>query len=271
MTINTIKLLEIFSSSQGSKKENWIDIPDSKEGTIHPNVIGDSGGETHNGWKIHISIDPEKIATAAKIICEILNEEKNAPKVSIKFSNTTLAKTGQPSKQIAFTFYQEELSNLENISRFLNNIETALDSAGICPDSRKINTESEACKTKFDASIRDTEGKPTRFNYRNDQCIIMEDALYIDCGGEGNITQMMEQIWVKQSYYLSLDDKQKYNPGQILDPFSEIRIKKPMTKEASASAIIVKRHESPIFSQKTAPIAIVTEHVREDIKIAAQI
>ncbi len=256
MPISTIKLIAIFNSSQENKKENWISIPDSKEGTIYPNVIGSSGGETHNGWKVHISIDPNKIIDAATLITEILND-KNAPKVSIKFASMHLAKNGQPSKQVAFTFYQDELIQTDKIATFLNSIEAALTSAGIGRDSRQINSDAEICKTKFDACMLNTEGKPTRFNYRNDQCIVMEDELYLDCGGRGNITQVSEQIWIKQSYYLNLEDIQKHNPAQIPDPFSKIRITitKDVTKEetftkdkTSASSIIIKRNESPVFS-----------------------
>ncbi len=263
MPINTIKLIEIFSSSQENKKEHWISIPDSKEGTVYPNVIGSSGGETHNGWKVHISIDPNKIINAATFIAEILND-KNAPKVSIKFASMHLAKNGQPSKQVAFTFYQDELIQADKITTFLNNIEVSLSSAGIGCDARQINSDAEICKTKFDACMLNSEGKPTRFNYRNDQCIVMEDELYLDCGGQGNITQISEQIWIKQSYYLNLEDVQKHNPAQVTDPFSKIRItiindvtkeEAPAKDKTSASSIIIKRNESPVFSTNPKTLA----------------
>ena len=206
------------------ENEAWIAIPDSKEGSIVANAVGSSGGNPGNGWKIHISIDPNKIAEAVLFIAERLNID-NSPRVSIKFANQLLAANGQPSKQIAFIFYNEELHNKAKITAFLEEIDLLLTVNHIGPDPRPINSNLEDTKTKYDAMLLDSKGNPTRFNYRNEQCIVMEDALYSEVGGTENTCVQSEQIWVKQSYYAILANSEKHNPGNcVVDPLEGIQI-----------------------------------------------
>ncbi|KTD37234.1 hypothetical protein [Legionella oakridgensis] len=207
MPISLETLDKIYHSDFDShESKSWIAIPDSKGDELIAGVTGSSGGNPGNGWKIHISIDPEKIAEAAHLIVQELNSER-APRVSIKLAGKQLAHTGQPSKQVAFIFYEEELKNKLKIAAFLNRIEFLLRSHNIGVDPRPINSDEEDIQTKYDAVLLNTEGKPTRFNYRNEWCIVMEDELYYEVGGRGDTAVQGQQIWVKQSYYLGLPDK----------------------------------------------------------------
>jgi hypothetical protein len=225
MSINIEKLEKIYSTNFDSpENKGWIAVPDSKIDTIIANAKGSSGGNPGNGWKIHISIDPEQISQAVQLIAQELNDQ-DAPRVSIKFAGKQLALTGQPGKQVAFIFYEEELKNIVKIAAFLNRIEFLLKNNNIGMDSRPINSDVEGAKTKYDASLLDNQGKTTRFNYRNENCIVMEDELYSDVGGTGNTLVQDKQIWVKQSYYMRLPNSEKHNPGNhIADPLTKIRI-----------------------------------------------
>lgn len=237
MPISQERLQEIYDTDIGSpENKGWIAIPDSKDGAIIANAAGSSGGEPGNGWKIHISVEPEKIAQAACLIAQVLNNE-DAPRISIKFAGKSLASTGQGSKQIAFIFYQEELPDKEKISAFLGLLSSLFKDNDIGLDSRVINSDREATDTKYDATFLNEQGMPTRYHYRNEQCIVMDDDLYDDVGGSGNTTIQDKQIWVKQSYYLSLPNTQKHNPGAcVLDPFEGIRVATSIEGLLGASA-----------------------------------
>src|SRR4051812_27955116 len=125
MPIDITKLMQIYDTNIDSpENKGWIAIPDSRDNVLVA-ISGSSGGEPGNGWKIHISIDPNKMSQAAQLITQELNSEE-APRVSIKFAGKQLASTGQPSKQVAFIFYDEELTNKEKIAAFLNRIEFLL-------------------------------------------------------------------------------------------------------------------------------------------------
>ena len=226
MPINIEKLDEIYSASIDSpENKGWIAVPDSKGDTLIANAAGSSGGNPGNGWKIHISIDPSKMSQAAQLIAQELNRDE-APQVSIKFAGKQLASIGQPSKQIALIFYKKELKNNANIAAFLSRIESVLRSNNIGTDPRPINSDIEAAKTKYDSVLFDEQGNASRFNYRNEQCIVMEDDLYNEVGGEDNTSVQGEQIWVRQSYYLKLPNSQKHNPGNCIeDPFAASQAK----------------------------------------------
>ncbi|HAT1773662.1 TPA: hypothetical protein I8034_003089 [Legionella pneumophila] len=206
----------------------WTMIPDSKTNEMSIGAVGASGGNPNNGWKIHISIDPAKMREAAVIIAELLNEA-DAPRVSLKFAGKQLAHTGQPSKQVAFIFYEEELRNQQKIQEFLSRIEQELSLRGIGVDQRAINSDVEAAKTKYDASILMEDGSQSRFNYRNENCLVLEDSFYKEMGyGQGNFRVEGEMIFVKQSYYLSLPNEQKHNPGNCQeDPFAVFTLRVP--------------------------------------------
>lgn len=229
MSIDIDKLDAIYSTDFDSRQnQHWITVPDSKKDELTANALGSSGGNPGNGWKIHISIDPNKISQAVTLVAQALNED-NAPRVSIKFAGKHLAQNGQPSKQIAFIFYEEELQNKAKISAFLNRIESLLTSNDIGQDPRPINSDEKAAKTKYDTFILNTKNEPTRFNYRNEQCIVLEDHCYHDdFGYSGNFHVQDQCIFVKQSYFLELDNSQKNNPGnQFDDPLAVIRIASP--------------------------------------------
>lgn len=235
MPINIKQLEEIYSTSNDSPaNQGWIAIPDSKGDTLIANAVGSSGGNPGNGWKIHISIDPDKISQAALLIAQELNRD-DAPRVSIKLAGKQLAGAGQPSKQAAFIFYEDELNNKTKIAAFINRIEYLLSSNDIGIDPRPINSDIEAAKAKYDAVIVDDQGQPTRFNYRNESCIVMQDDVYNDVGGTGNISVQGEQIWVKQSYYLQLPDSQKHNPGNCVeDPLAEFQNVSPKSEQTQS-------------------------------------
>lgn len=204
--------------SDATEQDMWIAIPDSKAPEIQTAVVGGSGGEVGNGWKVHISIDPSKVATAAVLIAKLLSQE-DMPRVSIKYAGKNLARVGQPGKQIAFHFYSKELHYKEKILKFLNQIEELLRKNSIGVDPRPINSDAESAQYKFDAPLPITTNNQ-RFHYRNDDYLVLEDSLYQDIAGVGNILIQGNQIFVQQSYYLSLEPNQKYNPDvNIPDPF----------------------------------------------------
>lgn len=220
MSIDITKLqLEIANPENHS----WVTIND--DGQILP-AAGSMAGNVQNGWKIHISIDPARVVEAAALIAKELNKE-NAPKVHIKFATSQLALSplSQPGKEIAFVFHSEELHNKPKITHFLNQIELALNERNIGPDQRPINSDTESATYKYDAAIFNTHGKPTRFNYRNDYCVVLEDETFLQLGGKDNVTPIGNQFYIRQSYYLSLPNAEKHNPGnQYSDPFAEIRL-----------------------------------------------
>lgn len=266
MPINIKKLTEIYNTSIDSPENNgWIAIPDSKGDDLIADAAGSSGGNPGNGWKIHISIDPNKVLQAVQLIAQELNN-KDSPRVSIKFAGKRLAITGQPSKQVAFIFYEQELKDKARIATFLNRIEFLLSSNNIGIDLRPINSDVEAVKTKYDALILDDQGKPTRFNYRNEQCIVMEDDLYDDVGGTGNTFVQKEQIWVKQSYYLKLEDSEKHNPGhRVEDPLAKIRIKFE-SHEKEVDDAIISHNISSFTDEHIAEVEKLIEKLEKEIQ-----
>lgn len=119
MPIDIPSLENLYKNEPDNADMRWVGIPDSKEGTINPRLLGSSGGNRRNGWKIHISINPEQVSLAVRLIAEELNKV-NSPRVSVKFANKSLSRspTSQPAKQVAIVFYDEELLNLRKIAIF---------------------------------------------------------------------------------------------------------------------------------------------------------
>ncbi|MCX7116620.1 MAG: hypothetical protein NTW94_01675 [Legionellales bacterium] len=235
MPIDIKRLEDIYNTADlSSENRSWIAIPDSKENKLIANAVGSSGGEPENGWKIHISLDPKHMAQAAKLISEELNRD-DAPRVSIKFSGKHLAKSGQPSKQVAFIFYQEELKDKKKIADFLNRIESLLRSHHIGMDQRPINSDEDSNQTKYDAPILDDNHKPTRYNYRNESCVVLDDGLYMETAGAGNTSVHGISILVKQSYYLTLPLSERHNPGGPEDPLASVQIHLPVVPDRTDS------------------------------------
>lgn len=228
MTINIKTLLSIYDSGEN---KDWIAIPDSKQGIIVDKAVN-TDDELGNSWKIHISIDPQQMSDAAKLITEVLNQP-SSPRVSIKFASKSLAATGQPCKQVAFLFYQEELADKQKITNFFNQVEKILSQHNIGIDHRAINSDEEIAIVKYDAQLFEDSGKASRFTYRNEQCLVISDEEYIkEFGNESNITVEDPRIVVKQSYYLSLPNDERHNPGNHNpDPFATIKINTPTTHE----------------------------------------
>lgn len=228
--------------------DKWIAIPDSHTGIIWAGA-GSSGGNPGNGWKIHISIDPERMIEAALLIAEQLNQP-GAPAVSIKFAGSQLAATGQPSKQVAFIFYNVESLSSDTITQFLMGIEKRLTEHKIGNDPRPINSDEEALKTKFDASIMNSANQPTRFHYRNENCIVMEDEVYREITGTNKpVTIQNLQVLVKQSAFQKMPVNQKHNPGNIqADPFVNIR---PPAHSANIETLTTSAKKEDISSQRS--------------------
>lgn len=228
MTIDIERLKAVYSDDVDDKSDAataWTMIPDSKTDKMIVGAMGSSGGTPNNGWKIHISIDPAQMGEAAVIIAELLNKE-DAPRVSLKFAGKQLAPTGQAAKQVAFIFYVEELENRLKIANFLSSVEQELSSHGIGIDSRPINSDPEDTKTKYDASILMEEGIPGRFNYRNENCVVMDDDTYHGINAKGNFQKQDAMVYVKQSYFMGLPNEQKHNPGNChKDPFANLNNK----------------------------------------------
>ncbi|CAM3046292.1 hypothetical protein [Legionella worsleiensis] len=225
MVIDINELINLYKpDSAGSENAHWIMIPDSKDNVIYSNAIGAVGDGIVNGWKIHISIAPEQMAQAVVLIAqELINED--APRAAIKFASNALARTGQPSKQVAVKFYDDELKDKKAILNFLNRIDATLKAHKIGTDKRPINSDEMEKKAKYDAVIYDDLGTPSRFNYRNENCIVLLDDIYQMAGGVGDTTERDGSVLVRQSYYLQLPDSQRHNPGnRVEDPFATFRI-----------------------------------------------
>ena len=127
---------------------------------------------------------------------------------------------------MAFIFYEQALHNKEKISDFLHKIEIILLAANIGIDPRPINSDIKASQTQYNAVLFDSQGGPSRFSYRNERCIVMDDDVYEDVvGPEGTSSVQGKQIWVKRSYYANLPNSQKHNPGNLdVDPLDAIRV-----------------------------------------------
>lgn len=235
MAISIEELQQIFQNDQLNHNA-WIAISDTKNGAITPEVIGDSGGNTGNAWKIHISIDPNKIAAAAEIICHILNAE-NAPNVSIKFAGKVLAGGGQPGKQVAFTPYVDAMEDLPALQTFLQQIDQALFDANIGVDPRPINSDAEQASRKWDAQIRYLDGSVSRFNYRDSNITLLEDTEMDEITSPyDNILQIGVLYLVRQSYFMQLPEAQKHNPAQLEDPYSQFSLARPQSNQAAPAA-----------------------------------
>lgn len=223
MTINIATLNETYAKP--TKDNGWLIIGDSKsvDDVIEWGNGAAEGSNGYNGtaWKIHISIDPEKMKQAVEIIGNLLNEQ-DAPQVTIKFTSELQAETAQPSKQVAFKFYVSEHNDHEKMTRLLERIDHTLWSQNIGVDPRQINSDLERANSKHDATILNIDGSPSRFNYRFENAIVMDDTLYRDCGGTGNTTRAGQQHWIQQSYFLSLPLNKRHNPSGEPDPFQKL-------------------------------------------------
>lgn len=259
--ISVDALIRIYETPPTSDENKaWIAISDSKIGTISSNIKGGSGGDFGNGWKVHISVDPIVIEEAAVLIAQVLNKP-DMPRVSIKFAGKKLAQAGQPGKQVALCFYEKELENPEKIASLLNLIELLFYMNNIGRDNRAINSDKNYIPTKWDASIQDTSNKPSRFNYRNEDCTIMSDELFNEaalelnnavkkgvlpintyCVIKDNYILQDRGAQIKQSYYLqqrnirkghcpvdlsdlTTEERKHENAKYFIDPFAKIQIK----------------------------------------------
>ncbi|AUH73729.1 hypothetical protein [Legionella sainthelensi] len=224
MGIDLQKLNQMYS--EPSINGGWLIIGNSKENVIEwgAGAAEGSNGHPDNAWKIHISIDPNKMPEAVALIGEILNDSQS-PKVTIKIAHPEQAHTGQPSKQVALKFYSEHLQDKVLIKNFLEKIDQILWENGIGQDPSPINSDPNSVKAKYDAPILHENTTQSRFNYRFENAIVMEDALYHECGGQNDITRVGQQVWVKQSYYEQLDNKYKHNPSGENDPFSALGLR----------------------------------------------
>lgn len=254
MPINSQSMQNLYAQDD-DKIEFWHAIPDSKSGQIVPHMMGSSGGDTQSGWKIHISIDPDQISEAVSSIVEVLNQA-DSPRVSIKFATKKLAKTGQPSKQVALVFYQEELEPFteekqNKIIQFLNEIEKLLSQKKIAKDPRAINSDPQSAETKYDAFILDINHQPTRFNYRNENCVVMEDEVYSEVGGVAGYLVQEQQILVQKSYYNRLPKEEKHNPSNSdFDPFANMRVGVAPEHQRDEVASVKKIESHSIFFKK---------------------
>ena len=253
--ISVDTLISMYETPETSDENKaWIAIPDSKKGTIIPKIQGDNGGDFDNGWKVHISVDPLVIDAAALLIAKILNMD-GMPRVCVQFAGKELAQSGQASKQVALCFYEDELENTEKIAQLLNTIEMYFYINGIRVDDRKINSNQKDTSTTWDACILDELEQPTRFNYRNENCTVLEDCLFSETANElknglpshyvvvkDNYILQDKGAQVKQSYYLAqrnygnghcpvefhdltVEEKQNDNAKYFKDPFEKITIK----------------------------------------------
>lgn len=241
--ISVDTLISMYETPETSDENKaWIVIPDSKVGTIISKIQGDNGGDFDNGWKMHISVDPLVIDAAALLIAKILNME-GMPRVSVQFAGKELAQSGQASKQVALCFYEDELENTEKIAQLLNTIEMYFYINGIRVDDRKINSNQKDTSTKWDACILDELEQPTRFNYRNEYCTVLEECLFSEtANANDNYILQDKGALVKQSYYLAqrnygkghcpvefhdltVEEKQNDNAKYFKDPFEKITIK----------------------------------------------
>lgn len=286
MPIDIEKLHRIYATNLDSREnEAWITISDSKIGEIVSKSQGGSGGDFGNGWKIHISIDPARIAEAAILIAKILNQEDTL-RVSIKFSGKALAASGQPSKQVALCFYEEALGDRIKIGALLNKIDASLNEQGIGHDPRPINSVARYISTKWDAPILEQSGAPSRFHYRNEDCVVLDDWLFEETAAElrQGVTEHYTVIkdnyilqdrgaQVKQSFFeaqksqglghcpvqysdLTVREQRHPNAKYFMDPFTTIRIEhQARLTSVKAQRPIKKEHSETIHEEESVTTA----------------
>lgn len=249
MTIDTEAL--ILAIENARPNESWVVIKDSRGGVISKEYSSSIGGDEFSDWKIHISIDPEKVSHAAVIVAEVLNKA-GAPRATLKFVTKHRANSSQPGKQIALIF-EEDLSenNIRLIGNVLSNIEFLLDRKSIGRDLRPINSDLKELEYKYDATILESKDKESRFNYRYQGLVVLADDTYEQ-------TEQPEDgrsFLIKQSDYSRLLPSQKHYPfASMRDPFSELRVQ-PLNFEDFQTVI---QHEGP-FSTPTLPSESVSE------------
>lgn len=210
--------------------KGWHGISDTTEGSVKANLIGGATATGH-GFKFHISIEPSKIAQAAIIIADTINNS-DCPEIGIKFSSQHLADSDsrQPSKQAAFApvgtgegGYLTE-TELQSFIALLAEIDKKLFEAGIGLDPKPFNADNKP--DKFDAVVPLTDGAPSRFGYRNENCVILVDELYQECVGAAaeDITPQGDSYLVRKSYFDSLPMSQRHNAAAVADPFAAITL-----------------------------------------------
>lgn len=198
----------------------WIQVSDSKlESDV---VVRKAPGleTTTNGgaWKIHMSIEPDKMSQAIEIILnEVLKD--GSPRVAIKFASDMLLKspTSQPGKQVAMELEDGFCPN--KVKELLQNIGEKLKANDIQPESRPINSIEEYTIEKWDATIPHSDGSVSYFYYRNHRAVVMPDELF-----DGPLDDSYGEYAVRESYYLSLPESQRHNPTHAVDPLSTLTI-----------------------------------------------
>lgn len=208
MPINTQLVLEQWASSSN---DSWIIVQNTKDSNpvVKPGR-GEAGDNPDARWKVHMSIDIERMAEAIPLIIDELNKE-GAPNLSLKFATKTLlSKESQAAKEVALIIPPEMLTDegLAKLQVLFQNIANALSAKNIGLDARPINSDQREHPTKWDNALLYDGSTPSYFNYRDGQAIVLDDALYTDMTSSGtNIHRQQKQCLVRQSYFQSLDRK----------------------------------------------------------------
>jgi hypothetical protein len=209
-TIESIEQLYNDVENEGG----WIMVKDSQD----PKPIvasGSIGLENSNPWKIHISIDPDRLREAIEIVVPHLLSPQ-APKNGFKILHLPMFIKNkmdyQASKQIALLFPDESYHKKNQIKTFLEGIANDLRKAKINPDPRAINSDqTDGNILKWDGTIMFDDRTPSPFHYRNEDFIVMEDKTYKEMVGTllSNYTINGNAFFVKQSYFnrISPDDR----------------------------------------------------------------
>jgi hypothetical protein len=187
-------------------------------------------------WKLHISIHPDSVLDAFKIIYQIINSSDIKIQGKLHTADMTNTNKCQPGKQFAFIVLvvDEDIDKLRNLLQHLAN---ELYSNSIKTDPRPINSDPEQASRKWDLPVKTDGIIPAYFNYRTDIYTIIDDndladytmgyppykentKIFVDNQDSPNIAM------IERTYWNSLSSDEKGNPLKYNDPFKSILIEK---------------------------------------------
>ncbi len=231
--------LKAFDSND--EHNTWVIISDTHQSAVKCGV-GNAGSSESGDWKIHISLERNKVREAIPLILKQVMAP-DMPSFGIKFANPTLLQDdkSQPAKQVALILAKN--FDPKQIETLLSNIANSLYEQGIHPEARTINSDGKSASYKWDAAILYTDDRPSYFNYRDENAVVMEDDLYIDTTGSNEnfmIIPNSPMAYVKKSYFDNLPSSQKHNPIKKDDPLSNLIIMSPDMYHKKPKLLIAK-------------------------------
>lgn len=252
------ELLLAYDDSTNPKSRGYWVSYFNKDLTKKPSIM--SGGIDMNGvWKIHVSVDPQKMIEAIKIFHDLFTNPAT-PKASVKFQSLkNLLDDHQSGKEFAIIFAKECEDSFEErvaIIIFLKKLAMEFKRAGIEPENKPVLTidtiesvrnlgstidKRNLESSKYDSALKYDEGDKAHYYHYRAELALVDEETYSE-----TIDKEKEKIITKKMIDES-PAKYKHNPKKKEDWLSGVVLGKILNLPGQADlALDIINHISTL-------------------------